>query len=129
MTLEQAVSKAVTNQQPELPTASAWSPLRHPLFRALWIASIASNIGTWMHEAGAGWLMTSLTSSSFMVALMQTATTLPILLLGLPAGALADVVDRRRMLLFTQAWMLVSATMLGILTLLRSEERRVGKGG
>ena len=62
--------------------------------------------------------MTSLTSSSFMVALMQTATTLPVLLLGLPAGALADVVDRRRMLLFTQAWMLVSATMLGILTLL-----------
>ena len=62
--------------------------------------------------------MTSLTSSSFMVALMQTATTLPVLLLGLPAGALADVVDRRRMLLFTQAWMLISATMLGILTLL-----------
>src|SRR5262245_10371029 len=118
MALEQAFSKAVTNQQPEIPTSSAWSPLRHPLFRALWIASIASNIGTWMHEAGAGWLMTSLTSSSFMVALMQTATTLPILLLGLPAGALADVVDRRRMLLFTQAWMLVSATMLGILTLL-----------
>ncbi len=62
--------------------------------------------------------MTSLTSSSFMVALMQTATTLPVLLLGLPAGALADVVDRRRMLLFTQAWMLVSAAVLGILTLL-----------
>jgi MFS family permease len=118
MALEQALSKVVTNQQPEILTESAWSPLRRPLFRALWIASVASNIGTWMHEAGAGWLMTSLTSSSFMVALMQTATTLPVLLLGLPAGALADVVDRRRMLLFTQAWMLVSATMLGILTLL-----------
>ena len=118
MALEQVLSKVVTNQQPEILTESAWSPLRRPLFRALWIASVASNIGTWMHEAGAGWLMTSLTSSSFMVALMQTATTLPVLLLGLPAGALADVVDRRRMLLFTQAWMLVSATMLGILTLL-----------
>ena len=118
MASEQTLSKMVTNQQREIPTASAWSPLRHPLFRALWIASIASSIGTWMHEAGAGWLMTSLTSSSFMVALMQTAATLPVLLLGLPAGALADVVDRRRMLLFTQAWMLVSATMLGILTLL-----------
>ena len=118
MALEQVLSKVVTNQQPEILTESAWSPLRRPLFRALWIASVASNIGTWMHEAGAGWLMTSLTSSSFMVALMQTATTLPVLLLGLPAGALADVVDRRRMLLFTQAWMLVSATMIGILTLL-----------
>jgi MFS family permease len=93
----------VTKQQPGIANESAWSPLRQPLFRALWIASLASNIGTWMHEAGAGWLMTSLTPSPLMVALMQTATTLPVLLLALPAGALADVVDRRTMLLFTQA--------------------------
>jgi MFS family permease len=97
---------------------SAWSPLRQRLFRALWIASVTSNIGTWMHEVGAGWLMTSLTTSPFMVALMQTATSLPIFLLGLPAGALADVVDRRRMLLFTQGWMLAAATALGVLTYL-----------
>ncbi len=71
-----------------------------------------------MHEAGAGWLMTSLTTSPFMVALMQTATSLPVFLLGLPAGALADVVDRRRMLLFTQGCMLIAAAMLGVLTLL-----------
>ena len=106
----------MTNQPPKTISESPWSPLRQPLFRALWIASIASNIGTWMHEAGAGWLMTSLTSSPLMVALMQSATTLPVLLLGLPAGALADVIDRRRMLLFTQAWMLIVATVLGVLT-------------
>jgi len=118
MALPQALSRIVTKQQPEIANESAWSPLRQPLFRALWIASVASNIGTWMHEAGAGWLMTSLTSSPLMVALMQTATTLPVLLLGLPAGALADVVDRRKMLLFTQSWMLIAATILGTLTLL-----------
>ena len=118
MALQQALSRIVAKQQPGIAKESAWSPLRQPLFRALWIASVASNIGTWMHEAGAGWLMTSLTPSPLMVALMQTATTLPVLLLGLPAGALADVVDRRTMLLFTQAWMLIAAAILGALTLL-----------
>ena len=116
--LQQALARVVTKQQPAIPNEPAWSPLRQPLFRALWIASVASNIGTWMHESGAGWLMTSLTPSPLMVALMQTATTLPVLLLGLPAGALADVVDRRRILLFTQSWMLIAAAILGTLTLL-----------
>jgi MFS family permease len=97
---------------------SAWNPLREPFFRTLWIASVTSNVGTWMHEVGAGWLMTSLTTSPLMVALMQTATSLPVFLLALPAGALADVVNRRRMLLFTQGWMLTAAAVLGMLTLL-----------
>lgn len=92
-------------------------PLRQPLFRSLWIASIASNIGTWMQNVGGAWLMTSLTPSPLMVALMQTATSLPVFLVGLPAGALADIVDRRRLLLFWQTWMLVAAALLGILTL------------
>jgi MFS family permease len=96
---------------------SAWSPLRQPLFRALWIAAVASNIGTWMHNTAATWLMTSLTPSPIMVALMQTATSLPAFLLALPAGALADVVDRRRLLLATQGWMLAAAAGLGLLTL------------
>jgi MFS family permease len=116
--LQQSLARVVTKQQPPaIPNEPSWSPLRQPLFRALWIASVASNIGTWMHEAGAGWLMTSLTPSPLMVALMQTASTLPVLLLGLPAGALADVVDRRRILLFTQSWMLIAAAVLGTLTL------------
>lgn len=95
---------------------SAWSPLRQPLFRALWIAAIASNIGTWMQNVGGVWLMTSLTPSPLLVALMQTATSLPVFLIGLPAGALADIVDRRRLLLFWQGWMLVVAATLGVLT-------------
>lgn len=84
-------------------------PLQQPLFRALWIAAVASNIGTWMQNVGGVWLMTSLTPSPLMVALMQTATSLPVFLVGLPAGALADIVDRRRLLLFWQGWMLVAA--------------------
>src|SRR5438874_8519194 len=97
---------------------SAWSPLRHPLFRALWIASVVSNLGTWMEEVGEAWLMTEQTPSPLLVALLQTADSLPIFLLALPAGALADVVDRRRLLLFTQVWLGLAAATLGVLTLL-----------
>lgn len=97
---------------------SAWSPLRQPLFRALWIAAVASNIGTWMQNVGGVWLMTSLTPSPLMVALMQTATSLPVFLVALPAGALADIFDRRRLLLFWQGWMLACAAGLGVLTLI-----------
>ena len=96
---------------------SAWSPLRAPLFRDLWVASVASNLGTWMQNVGATWLMASLTPSPLLVALMQTATSLPVFLVGLPAGAVADIVDRRRVLLFTQAWMLAAAAVLGAVTL------------
>lgn len=99
-----------------LTPTSTWSPLRQPVFRALWIASAVSSIGTWMHDVGAAWLMTSLSPSPFLVALMQVASSLPFFLLALPAGAIADVVDRRRMLLFTQGWMLVAAVLLGVLT-------------
>ncbi|MBV9280318.1 MAG: MFS transporter, partial [Chloroflexi bacterium] len=77
---------------------------------------LVSNVGTWMQGVGAAWLMTSLTPSPLLVALMQTATSLPIFLVGLPAGALADVVDRRKLLLVTQAWMLLAALALGLLT-------------
>jgi MFS family permease len=101
-----------------LRTVSAWAPLRSPLFRALWIASLTSSIGTWMHEVGAAWLMTSFTPSPVMVTLMQTAASLPIVLLALPAGAIADLFDRRRMLLLTQGWMLASAAVLAVLTVL-----------
>lgn len=96
---------------------SPWSPLAEPIFRALWIATVASNIGTWMEDVGESWLMVSLTTSPILVALVETAGSLPIVLLAVPAGALADVVDRRRLLLITQSWMLVSAALLGLLTL------------
>lgn len=98
------------------PPRSPWSPLRHKVFRWLWIASLASNIGTWFQNVGASWMMTTLTASTTMVALVQAATSLPMFLLSLPGGALADVLDRRRVLLFTQSWMALSAAALGVLT-------------
>jgi MFS family permease len=98
--------------------ASGWAPLRQPIFRVLWIAGLFSNVGMWMRDVAGAWLMTSLSPSPIMVALMQTAGSLPIFLLGLPAGALADVVDRRRLLLFCQVWMMAGATLLGTLTVL-----------
>jgi MFS family permease len=101
----------------EQQTPSAWSPLREPLFRSLWIAAVISYTGTWMQNVGAGWLMTQLTVSPLMVSLVTAATTLPVFLVILPAGALADLVDRRRFLLITQAWMVIAAGLLGVLTL------------
>jgi len=101
-----------------LESRSPWLPLSQPVFRALWTASLASNVGTWMHDASAAWLMTSLAPQPLMVSLMQTATSLPFFLLALPSGALADIVDRRRLLVVTQAWMLCAAATLGVCTLL-----------
>jgi len=96
---------------------SAWGPLREPLFRSLWMAAVVSYTGTWMQNVGAGWLMTQLTTSPLMVSLVQGASAIPVFLVVLPAGALADMVDRRRLLLFTQGWMVVAAAALGGLTL------------
>ena len=109
MTGQQAAAASV-------PPTSAWAPLRHPVFRALWIAQLVSNIGTWMQNVGAVWLMGTLGGSPAQVALVQSAVTLPVFLTALPAGAIADIVDRRRLLLFTQTWMLLSAGALSVLT-------------
>jgi MFS family permease len=98
--------------------SSAWVMLRRELFRILWIASVASNVGTMMQEVGASWLMTQLAPSPLMVSLIQTAEALPVFLLALAAGALADIVDRRRLLIFSQSWMLGAAAGLGLLTVL-----------
>ncbi|HZR64976.1 MAG TPA: MFS transporter [Terriglobales bacterium] len=97
---------------------SALAPLREPLFRSLWMASVITYIGKWMQMVGAAWLMTQITSSPFMVGLVQAAIMLPVFLVILPAGALADMIDRRRFLLTTQVWMVAAAGILGILTLL-----------
>ncbi|MFL5395766.1 MAG: MFS transporter [Myxococcales bacterium] len=100
--------------------SSAWTPLRVTVFRALFIAALVSNIGTWMHEVGAAWLMTSLTTSPLLVALLGTASNLPLFLFALPAGAVGDLVDKRKYLLFTQTWMTIVAAILGLVTLLGS---------
>lgn len=96
---------------------SSLAPLREPLFRTLWVAAVISYTGTWMQNVGAGWMMTQLTMSPFMVSLVQAAAMLPVFLVILPAGALADLMDRRRLLLITQGWMVVAAVALGVLAL------------
>ena len=106
--------RGVDSRRPD----AAWAPLQEPLFRSLWIAAVVSYTGTWMQNVGAGWLMTQLTTSPLMVGLVQAAASIPVFLVVLPAGALADMVDRRRLLLFTQSWMVLAAAVLGALTLL-----------
>ncbi|WP_164102188.1 MFS transporter [Candidatus Laterigemmans baculatus] len=95
--------------------AAAWHPLRIPMYRAFWMASLMSNLGTWIHEVGASWLMTQLDPSPVMVSSVRAAMALPMLLLALPAGVLADRIDRRRLLIGTQWWMLLTAVLLATL--------------
>jgi len=96
---------------------SPWRPLGQTVFRWLWIAQTASNVGTWFQSVGASWMMATLTTSPAVVALVQAATSLPMFLLSLPAGAIADVVDRRRLLIVTQLWMAAAAAGLGFAAL------------
>jgi MFS family permease len=96
---------------------SALVPLRNSTFRHLWIASVIGWLGTWLQNTGAGWLMTTLAPEPLIVALVQAATIMPVFLLALPGGALADIVDRRIFLLGTQIWTILAATLLAILTL------------
>src|SRR6266700_6392986 len=103
---------------PDRAVSGAWTPLQTALFRNLWIATIVSNVGAWMQDVGAGWLMTSLSSSPSIVALVEAADSFPLMLLALPAGALADIIDRRRLLIAVQVYMLIVAGALGIMTLL-----------
>jgi len=77
----------------------AWGAMRYPVFRWLWLATVVSNIGAWMYNAASGWLMTSLNPSPLIVSLVQVANSLPLFLFALPAGALADMVDKRRLIL------------------------------
>lgn len=101
----------------DTPQRSALATLRHPTFRMLWLIGMVANVCMWMNEVASAWMMTSLTSSPTMVALVQTAATLPVFLLGLPAGAFADIIDRRRYFMFTQFWVAGIAALLCVLTL------------
>ncbi|MGZ8993008.1 MAG: MFS transporter [Burkholderiaceae bacterium] len=91
---------------------SAWDPLRRPVFRLLWGTWLTANICMWMNEVAAAWLMTTLTTSPVMVALVQSASVLPVVLFGLPSGALADILNRRRWFMFTQFWVAANALIL-----------------
>ena len=101
-----------------LENKSGWDPIiNHPIYRALWIATVVSNIGTSMHDTGAMWLMTSLSNSALLVALVQTAASLAIVVMALPGGALGDVLNRNKLLIFSQGYMLVIASILAFLAL------------
>ena len=100
---------------PERPRALA--PLDHPVFRAVWIMSLVTNFGGLIQSVGASWMMSSIASAQ-MVALVQASVSLPIMLLSLLAGALADTVDRRRMMLAAQGFMLSVSVVLAIVTAL-----------
>ncbi|WP_370680218.1 MFS transporter [Comamonas sp. GB3 AK4-5] len=92
---------------------STWAPLAaSPGFRMLWCVTLAANICMWMNDVAAAWMMTSLTTSPVLVALVQTASTLPVFLLGLPSGALADILDRRRYVIATQFLVATVAVLL-----------------
>jgi MFS family permease len=99
-------------EEPKVAKPSAWAPLRIATFRTLWLVWLASNMCMWMNDVAAAWLMTSLTSSPALIALVQTASSLPVFLLGLPSGALADILDRRRYFLVTQFWIATTAAVL-----------------
>ncbi len=105
---------------------SVWAPFKYKAFAVIWTATVVSNIGGWMYSAAAGWLMTDLTRDPLLVSLVLVANTLPLLLFAVPAGALTDIVDRRKLLIVGEsantilaaifAWMVwahhVSATSL-----------------
>ena len=104
-------------KEQDLRSNNVLAPFASSSFLVLWVATVLSNIGTWMHDVGAGWLMTSLSPSPLYVALVQTATTLPIFLFALPAGALADVLDKRKLLVVVQIIMAITALALGYVVL------------
>lgn len=99
-------------------SGGAWRPLAAPLYRRLWLAQVVANLGTWMQTIGAQWLILTATGSALMVGLVQTASTLPVVLLAAPAGVLADILDRRRLLVRVQLGMVVTASALTALTFL-----------
>ena len=101
---------APTRAQP--PRVGALEPLQLPVFRMLWSTWLIANVCMWMNDVAAAWMMTSLTTSPIWVALVQSASTLPVFLLGLPSGALADILDRRRWLVATQFWLAGTAIVL-----------------
>ncbi len=90
------------------------APFRHSVFTMLWSTWLIANLCMWMNDVAAAWLMTTLTSKPIWVALVQTAATLPVFLLGLPSGALADILNRKHFLFFTQVWVAVVGALLAL---------------
>src|SRR5947208_6497600 len=101
----------------QAPASSAWPPLAIGVFRAMWLAVLVSNVGTWMQTVGAQWLLVDLPNASLLVALVQAADTLPDLLFSPVGGVLADTFDRRRLLIIVQGCMFLAGMALALLTI------------
>src|SRR5215470_17518299 len=112
------IIRRVADTKPESTDApvSSWSPLAVPAFRMVWTATLLANVGAWMASVGTAWLMTVLDPSPIMVSMVGAATALPMFLFALPAGALADIVDRRKLLIVAQVFMLTVMLVLCLLT-------------
>lgn len=95
--------------------ADALRPLRHPPYAVIWTATVVTNIGWWMYTAAAAWLMTELSINPLMVSLVQVVSSLPMFLLALPSGAMADMVDKRRLLIFAECGIFAIATTFAVL--------------
>jgi MFS family permease len=108
---------ALADEQGANGPVSPWRPLQTPLFRNLLLADVMSDIGTFMQTVGAAWLMVSLGAGPMYVALTQTASALPFFVFALPAGAIGDIVDRRKLILYTEFWMVGVATLLAVATI------------
>src|SRR5271169_2065629 len=107
--------KLMEQSAPHPASMSAWSPFRYRTFTIIWIGTVVSNIGGWMSTAASGWLMTSLDSSPISVSMVQVATSLPMFLLAIPAGALSDIVDRRKFLLFGELSIMAASVAFALL--------------
>ena len=110
------------------PTTSPWSPFRHSEYTVLWVATVVANIGSWMYNAASGWLMTSLDPQPLVVSMVQVATTLPMFLFAVPAGALADIVDRRKFLIVAEIAATVFSAIYAAIVSDRSGRRADGAG-
>ena len=103
-------------EPPHPQTVSSWQPLSQPVFRMLWIATVVSNVGSWMSDVGINWSMLTLSADPLDIALVQAASSLPMFLFALPSGVMADIVDRRKYLLFSQLWVFIAAAGLTLLS-------------
>lgn len=106
---------ASDRERPQAPARSPWSPFRHKVYRLLWIATVVSNVGAWMYSAAGSWLMTSLNPDPLMVSLVQVATSLPMFLFALPAGALADIIEKRQFILLLEVTIAAVAALFAAL--------------
>lgn len=119
MNEDQVARSDATAQVATSAIVGLWEPLRRPVFRLLWLTGLTANVCSWMFEVAAAWTLTTTPGATpLLVALIQTAATAPVFLFALPSGALADIIDRRRYLIFSQAWVAVVSLGIGALSLM-----------